>query len=157
MSIDFSLNGSAMSLDVDPASPLLDVLRNEVELNGAKFGCGLAQCGACAVLVDGKSMRSCVVPLSAVAGKTVTSLEGLGTEQQPHALQQAFIDEQALQCGYCTSGIIVTAAALLKDNPKPSDTEIKAALSGHLCRCGAQPRIVKAVQRAARTLAREAE
>ena len=142
-----------ISVDVDAQTPLLEVLRNDIELNGAKFGCGLAQCGACAVLLDGESIRSCVMPISAVADKSVTTLEGLGTADNPHPLQTAFIDEQALQCGYCTSGIIVTAAALLNKNAAPSDQEIRKSLSGHLCRCGAQPRMIKAVAKAAATIA----
>ena len=153
MAIEFKLNSKQISVDVDAQTPLLEVLRNDIELNGAKFGCGLAQCGACAVLLDGASIRSCVFPISAVAGKSVTTLEGLGTEDKPHPLQTAFIDEQALQCGYCASGIIVTAAALLNKNAAPTDQEIRQSLSGHLCRCGAQPRIIKAVARAAATLA----
>lgn len=153
MAIEFKLNGKQISVDVDAQIPLLEVLRNDIELNGAKFGCGLAQCGACAVLLDGASIRSCVFPISAVAGKSVTTLEGLGTEDKPHPLQTAFIDEQALQCGYCASGIIVTAAALLSQNAAPSDQEIRQSLSGHLCRCGAQPRMIKAVAKAAATIA----
>lgn len=149
MAIEFTLNGEPTSTDVDEQTPLLEVLRNDIELNGAKFGCGLAQCGACAVLVDDVSVRSCVLPISAVANKSVTTLEGLGSPQQPHALQTAFIEEQALQCGYCASGIIVTAAALLKNNSTPTTDEIKTALSGHLCRCGAQPRMIRAVAKAA--------
>ncbi len=151
MAIEFKLNGKQISVDVDAHTPLLEVLRNDIELNGAKFGCGLAQCGACAVLLDGESIRSCVLPISAVAGKSVTTLEGLGTEENPHPLQTAFIDEQALQCGYCASGIIVTAAALLSKNAAPTDQEIRQSLRGHLCRCGAQPRMIKAVARAAAT------
>jgi len=149
MTIDFKLNGADVSIDVDPRTPLLEVLRNDLELNGPKFGCGLAQCGACAVLLDGTSLRSCVLPVQSVAGKEVTTLEGLGTVSSPHALQAAFIELQALQCGYCASGIITTAAAFLEKSPSPTDDEIKQALSGHLCRCGAQPRMVKAVARAA--------
>jgi nicotinate dehydrogenase subunit A len=149
MAIEFTLNGKQTRIDVDEKTPLLEVLRNDIKLNGAKFGCGLAQCGACAVLLDGESIRSCVMPISAVAGKSVTTLEGLGSAEQPHPLQSAFIDQQALQCGYCTSGIIVTAAALLKRNATPTSDEIKQALRGHLCRCGAQPRMIKAVARAA--------
>ncbi len=149
MAIEFTLNGKQTSIDVDEHTPLLEVLRNDIELNGAKFGCGLAQCGACAVMLDDISVRSCVMPISAVAGKSVTTLEGLGTAAKPHPLQTAFIDEQALQCGYCASGIIVTAAALLKSNATPTDAEIKQALRGHLCRCGAQPRLIRAVARAA--------
>ncbi len=149
MAIEFTLNGKQTSIEVDGKTPLLEVLRNDIELNGAKFGCGLAQCGACAVLLDGESIRSCVMSISAVAGKSVTTLEGLGSAEQPHPLQTAFIEEQAVQCGYCVSGIIVTAAALLRTNPAPSASEIKQALRGHLCRCGAQPRMIKAVARAA--------
>ena len=153
MAIEFRLNGKQISVDVDAHTPLLEVLRNDIELNGAKFGCGLAQCGACAVLLDGESIRSCVLPIRAVAGKSVTTLEGLGSVESPHPLQTAFIDEQALQCGYCASGIIVTAAALLSNNAAPTDREIRQSLSGHLCRCGAQPRMIKAVARAAATIA----
>ncbi len=149
MAINFTLNGKAVSLDVDPRTPLLEALRNDLELNGPRFGCGLAQCGACAVLIDGKSSRSCVLPLSSVEGRNITSLEGLGTPEKPHPLQLAFIEEQALQCGYCTNGMIITAAELLSKNPQPDSTDIKRALAGHLCRCGAHPRIVKAVKRAA--------
>jgi nicotinate dehydrogenase subunit A len=149
MAIDFKLNGKDVSVDVDPLTPLLEVLRNDIELNGPKFGCGLAQCGACAVLLDGTSLRSCVLPVQSVAGKEITTLEGLGTETSPHPLQAAFIELQALQCGYCASGIITTAAAFLEKSPSPTDDEIKQALSSHLCRCGAQPRMVKAVARAA--------
>ena len=149
MAIDFKLNGTDVSIDVDPLTPLLEVLRNDLELNGPKFGCGLAQCGACTVLLNGTSLRSCVLPVQSVAGKEITTLEGLGTESSPHPLQDAFIELQALQCGYCASGIITTAAAFLEKSPSPTDDEIKRALSGHLCRCGAQPRMVKAVARAA--------
>lgn len=150
--VEFTLNGKTARVDVDPKTPLLEVLRNDLELNGAKFGCGLAQCGACAVLLDGVSIRSCVLPLARVSGKSVTTLEGLGSESAPHALQTAFIEEQALQCGYCASGIIVTAAELLEGNPSPSAADIKTALAGHLCRCGAQPRMIRAVLRAAEKL-----
>ncbi len=153
MAIEFRLNGKQISVDVDAHTPLLEVLRNDIELNGAKFGCGLAQCGACAVLLDGESIRSCVLPINAVADKSITTLEGLGSEASPHPLQTAFIDEQALQCGYCASGIIVTAAALLNKNAAPSDQEIRQSLSGHLCRCGAQPRMIKAVAKAAAAIA----
>ena len=150
MAIDFKLNGTDVSIDVDPLTPLLEVLRNDIELNGAKFGCGLAQCGACAVLLDGVSVRSCVMPVEGVAGKNITTLEGLGDAKNPHPLQTAFIEEQALQCGYCASGIITTAAALLQKNSQPTNDEIKQALAGHLCRCGAQPRMLKAIARAAK-------
>ena len=149
MTIEFTVNGKPVSVDVDAQTPLLDVLRNDFELNGPKFGCGLAQCGACAVQLDGVSIRACVLPVGSIAGKAVTTLEGLGSESKPHALQTAFIEEQALQCGYCASGIIVTAAAFLKSNPSPTSEDVKRALSGHLCRCGAQPRMVRAVLKAA--------
>ena len=151
--IEFTLNGQPVSLDIEPETPLLEALRNDLELNGPKFGCGLAQCGACSVLVEGRSTRSCVTPVSAIAGRKVTTLEGLGSATNPHPLQSAFIAEQAMQCGYCTNGMIITAAALLATNNRPSKTEIRQALAGNLCRCGAHPRIVRAVQRAADTLA----
>lgn len=149
MDIEFRLNGEIVNIAAEPQTPLLEVLRNDIELNGPKFGCGMAQCGACAVLLDGESIRSCVMPISSVAGRSITTLEGLGNAENPHPLQQAFIDEQALQCGYCTNGIIITAAALLEENSSPSRVEIKSALSGHLCRCGAHPRIINAVAKAA--------
>jgi len=155
MSLDFKLNGNDVSIDVDPQTPLLEVLRNDIGLNGPKFGCGLAQCGACAVLIDGVSIRSCVMPLQSIAGKSVTTLEGLGSESNPHPLQAAFIEEQALQCGYCASGIITTASAFLDKNPEPTNDEIKQALAGHLCRCGAHPRMVKAVASAAKKMSGE--
>lgn len=144
------VNGVARSVSAEPATPLLYVLRNGLALNGAKFGCGQAQCGACSVLIDGVERRSCVYPVSAVGGGSITTLEGLGTLQRPSALQRAFIDEQACQCGYCSSGMIVAAQALLARNPKPSEWEVKQALEGHLCRCGAHNRIVRAVLRAAK-------
>lgn len=150
MAVRFTLNGTEVEVDVEPGTSLLEVLRNDLELNATKFGCGLAQCGACAVVMDGNSIRSCVTPVSAVDGHEVTTLEGLGSEEEPHRLQAAFIDEQAIQCGYCASGIIMTASVFLANNPSPSADEIKTALSGHLCRCGAQPRMVRAVARAAR-------
>jgi len=142
------VNGTARSVRVEPATPLLYVLRNDLKLSGAKFGCGQAQCGACSVLVDGIERRSCVYPVSAVGKGSITTLEGLGTEQRPSALQRAFIDEQACQCGYCSSGMIMAAQSLLTRNPKPNEAEVKQALEGHLCRCGAHNRIVRAVLRA---------
>jgi len=151
--IEFILNGQPVSLDIEPETPLLEALRNDLKLNGPKFGCGLAQCGACSVLVEGRSTRSCVTPVSAIAGRRVTTLEGLGSAANPHPLQSAFIAEQAMQCGYCTNGMIITAAALLATNLSPGKTEIQQALAGNLCRCGAHPRIVRAVQRAAAMLA----
>lgn len=152
MAVEFNLNGSRVSLDIDPDTPLLEVLRNDLSLNGPKFGCGLAQCGACAILVDGVSIRSCVTRVASVADKSVITLEGLGTAENPHALQSAFIDEQAIQCGYCANGVIMTAAAFLQSTPSPDKQQIKQALSGHLCRCGAQPRMLKAIARAADAL-----
>ena len=157
MAIAFTLNGNSVSVDVDPETPLLEVLRNDFELNGPKFGCGLAQCGACFVIIDGGSQSSCLLPIRRVAGKHVVTLEGLGNPQEPHPLQSAFIEEQALQCGYCTSGIIVTAAALLERNPTPTNDEIRQALDGHLCRCGAQPRMIRAVAKAAERMVEDSQ
>ncbi len=152
MSIKFTLNGKNIDVDVEQSTSLLEVLRNDIELNGPKFGCGLAQCGACAVLLDGVSIRSCVTPVAVVEGKTLTTIEGLGNREHPHPLQAAFIAEQAMQCGYCASGIMTTAAALLAVNKSPTRDEVRSALSGHLCRCGAQPRMIRAVERAARAI-----
>ena len=149
MAVSFTLNEKKVSLDIDPETPLLEALRNDLELNGPKFGCGLAQCGACSVLINGRAARSCVIPVSAVNGHKVTTLEGLGTAQEPHPLQTAFIEEQALQCGYCSNGMIINAAALLARNPAPEKEDIRQALSANLCRCGAHPRILRAVKRAA--------
>ena len=148
MAITITVNGRQHSVAASPDTPLLYVLRNELALHGPKFGCGLAQCGACTVHIDGKPARSCSTPVSAVKGG-VTTLEGLGTPDNPHPLQQAFIAEQAVQCGYCINGMIMTAAAFLERNPKPSEREIRAALDGNLCRCGTHMRIVRAVRRAA--------
>lgn len=143
------VNGAAREVSAESDTPLLYVLRNDLALNGAKFGCGLGQCGACTVLIDGKPLRSCVVPISSVKGAIVT-IEGLGTLDKPHPIQRAFIDEQACQCGYCGNGMLMTAKALLDRNPHPSTDEIKQALNGNLCRCGSHNRIVRAVQRAAK-------
>ncbi len=148
MTIEFNINGSRRSLDIDPETPLIEALRNDLSLNAPKFGCGLAQCGACAVLVDGVSIRSCVTPVASIAEKSVITLEGLGTADNPHPLQRAFIDAQAIQCGYCASGVIIAAVALLRTNPSPDRQEIQQALAGHLCRCGAQPRMLKAIANA---------
>ncbi len=137
-------------MDVDASTPLLYVLRNDLNLNGPRFGCGLAQCGACTVLVNGIPVRSCITPVSAVATAEVTTLEGLGQRDDPHPVQTAFIAEQAAQCGYCSNGMIMAAASLLAHNPEPSDSEIRQALAGNLCRCGTHTRILKAVRRAAR-------
>jgi len=144
------VNGAARTVRTEPDTPLLYVLRNDLELNGAKFGCGLAQCGACTVQIDHRATRSCVTPVSSLAGKAITTLEGLGALDKLHPLQQAFLDEQAAQCGYCTSGMIMSAKALLDSNPNPSLAAIKQALAGNLCRCGTHNRIVRAVQRAAK-------
>lgn len=137
-------------MDVDASTPLLYVLRNDLNLNGPRFGCGLAQCGACTVLVNGLPVRSCVTPVSAVATAEITTLEGLGGRDDPHPVQKAFIAEQAAQCGYCSNGMIMAAASLLAHNLDPSDNEIRQALAGNLCRCGTHTRILKAVRRAAR-------
>ena len=144
------VNGKTRAVEADSDTPLLYVLRDNLALNGPKFGCGLAQCGACIVHLDGAPVRSCVTPVSAVKGK-VTTLEGLGSTKKPHPVQKAFIEEQAVQCGYCVNGMIMTAAALLKRNKNPSEAEIRDALAGNLCRCGTHQRIVAAVQRAAKT------
>jgi nicotinate dehydrogenase subunit A len=144
------VNGRARSARVEPDTPLLYVLRNDLKLSGAKFGCGQSQCGACSVLINGIERRSCVYPVSAVGKGSITTIEGLGTPQQPSALQRAFIHEQACQCGYCSNGMIMAAQALLTRNPKPSEAEVKQALEGHLCRCGAHNRIVRAVLRASK-------
>jgi nicotinate dehydrogenase subunit A len=143
------VNGKKRSVEADADTPLLYVLRDNLALNGPKFGCGLGQCGACTVHVDGVATRSCLLPVGSLAGKAVTTLEGLSIDGKPGKLQQAFIDEQAVQCGYCISGMIMTSAALLKSTPNPSESEIKSALAGNLCRCGTHQRICAAVQRAA--------
>jgi len=143
------VNGEARVVDVDPDTPMLYVLRDTLALKGPKFGCGLAQCGACTIHVDGAAVRSCVLPVEALGNKAVTTLEGLGTSAKPSKLQQAFIDEQAAQCGYCINGMIMTSAALLANNKSPSEAEIRDALADNLCRCGTHKRIVAAVKRAA--------
>ena len=143
----FKLNGRSVQTQAQSSDTLLSVLADYFKINGSKFGCGRAQCGACTVLVDGDPLRSCVAPLSAVAGRSVQTLEGLTENGKPSALQQAFIDEQAAQCGYCTSGMILQSQALLERNPKPTEQEVRQALDGNLCRCGAHNRIVRAVMR----------
>jgi nicotinate dehydrogenase subunit A len=146
-----SLNVNGRKVDVavaDPAMPLLYVLRNDLGLHGPRFGCGLGQCGACTVHLDGSAVRSCVLPIASVAGRSIVTLEGLGTPDRPHPLQQAFIDEQAVQCGYCINGMIMQAAAFTTANKHPSDEQIKQALANNLCRCGTHLRIVRAVKRA---------
>ncbi len=144
-----NVNGRDYEVGADPATPLLYVLRNELELNAAKFGCGLGQCGACLVMVDGRPVISCVTPIAAVEGRAIRTLEGLGTADDPGPLQQAFIEEQAAQCGYCIPGFMMAAQALLERNPSPTEAEIRRALDVALCRCGTHMRILKAVRRAA--------
>jgi nicotinate dehydrogenase subunit A len=146
---NIKVNGEVRVVDADPDTPVLYVLRDNLELKGPKFGCGLAQCGACTVLVNGEAVRSCVLPIEALKDGAVTTLEGLGTSAKPSRLQQAFIDEQAVQCGYCVNGMIMTSAALLAKNKSPSEADIRDALAGNLCRCGTHKRILAAVQRAA--------
>ena len=151
--IPLRVNGKTQVVDAEPEMPLLYALRNDLQLNGPKFGCGLSQCGACTVIIDGAAIRSCVTPVAAAQNKAVTTLEGLGNTKKMHKIQQAFVDEQAVQCGYCINGMIMTTKALLDKNPKPNDTQIKEALAGNLCRCGTHLRIVRAVKRASGQLA----
>ena len=154
MKITLTVNGKSATLNADdPQMPLLYALRDDLGLRGPRFGCGLGQCGACTVLIDGKAMRSCVIPVGATTGKKVTTLEGLGAPGKPHPLQQAFIAEQAVQCGYCINGMIMQAAAFLQTNKRPTEQEIKAALSENLCRCGTHLRIVRAIKRASESAA----
>ena len=150
--LTLNVNGRSQTLDVDPDTPLLYVLSDDLALRGPKFGCGLGQCGACTVLLDGRAVRSCVTPIGSVAEAEIISLEGLGTPAQPHPIQQAFIDEQATQCGFCLSGVILTAKAFLDQNPRATDDEIQLALSGVLCRCYANARMVRAIRRYAQEL-----
>ncbi len=152
-SLEITVNGQPHQVEATPDTPLLYVLRNELGLHAAKFGCGLSQCGACTVHVDGQAVRSCIYPVSGAAGKQVTTLEGLGTAEKMHPIQQAFLDEQAAQCGYCIPGMMMTAAAFLQQNPKPNREQIVEAMNGNLCRCGTHVRILRAVQRAAGTSA----
>jgi nicotinate dehydrogenase subunit A len=147
--IALKVNGRAHTIEADPNTPLLDVLRSQLGLTGSHFGCGTDQCGACNVLLGDHAVASCATPLWAAAGKDITTVEGLGTAERPHALQRAFIAEQAMQCGYCASGILISAAALLRRTPRPTDAQVRAALDRNLCRCGAHNRIVRAVLRAA--------
>ena len=148
--IHLRVNGQTHDIDADPATPLLYVLRNDLALNAAKFGCGLGQCGACTVIVDGQAAFSCVMPVGKLAGRDVTTLEALGTIDNPSPIQRAFIEEQAAQCGYCTAGMIMRAHALLQAKPAPSDQDIRDHMQTNLCRCGTQMRILRAVKRAAR-------
>ena len=155
MATTINVNGQVHVVDADDTTPLLYILRNDLKLKGARFGCGIGACGACTVVIDGNAVQSCDISLSAAAGRQVTTIEGIGSIAKMHALQSAFIVEQAAQCGYCTSGIIMTAYALLALNPRPSESEIRAALDGNLCRCGSHGRVLRAVKRAAQQLAHE--
>ncbi len=152
MAINLKVNGQTRRTAAQPETPLLYVLRNDFALNGAKFGCGLAQCGACTVLLNGKAERSCQTPIGSLANAEITTIEGLGTIDNPHPLQKAFLDEQAAQCGYCINGMIMTAKELLDRNPRPSDADVRTALADNLCRCGTHNRIVRAVMRAAQLM-----
>ena len=154
--ITLVVNGTSHQVDIDPATPLLYVLRGELGLNGAKFGCGLGQCGACTVIVAGEPVYACLVPVVAVENRPITTIEGLGTTEQPSPLQQAFIDEQAAQCGYCIAGMIMRAQALLLRNPAPSDAEIRTRMEPNLCRCGTHMRILRAIRRASDALSKTA-
>ena len=149
--LSLKVNGLFHALDIDPSTPLLFVLNDELGLRGPKFGCGMAQCGACTVILRGQVMRSCIVPVSAVGKDEITTLEGLGTLDKPHPIQQAFIDEGAAQCGFCLSGVILTAKAVLDEKPSASDEEIRDALGGVLCRCFAHPRMLRAIRKYADT------
>ena len=150
MKINLNVNGQAHTLDVDASTPLIYILRNDLGLKGVKLGCGLEQCGACMVIVDGKAEFSCSSPVGGFEGKAITTVEGLGSPDNPHPVQQAFIDEGAAQCGYCIPGIVISTKALLDTNPEPDDEAIFAALADHLCRCGTHNRILKAIRRAAK-------
>lgn len=147
--LTLQVNGQAVQLNAEPQTPLLYILRNDLALNGPKYGCGLGECGACTVIVDGRATRSCVFPVGGAVGRSVTTLEGLGCRERPHPVQQAFISEQAAQCGYCLNGMIMTIKALLDRNPHPSDDELRNELSANLCRCGTHVEIMRAALRAA--------
>ncbi|WP_027545954.1 (2Fe-2S)-binding protein [Bradyrhizobium sp. WSM2254] len=151
--IQFQLNGATMAVEADPDQTLLEVLRGRLGVTGPHFGCGAGECGACHVMVGDRAMASCDMPMWSVAGKDVVTIEGLGTAEQPHPLQRAFISEQAMQCGYCVAGILISAAALLKRNPSPTEAEVRTALDRNLCRCGSHNRVVRAVLRAASEMA----
>jgi nicotinate dehydrogenase subunit A len=153
MKLKLNVNGKSREVDVDADTPLLYALRDELCLKGPRFGCGLGQCGACTVNIDGTAVRSCVHPAAATVGHKILTLEGLGSSAKPNPLQKAFIEEQAAQCGYCLNGMIMQAAALLRKNPNPTEDQIKAELANNLCRCGTHTRIVKAIQRAAKEMA----
>ena len=155
MAMELLVNGKRQHVEAEEDTPLLYVLRNDLKFNGPKFGCGLAQCGSCTVLIDGKPVRSCVTPIVGLANRAITTLEGLGSPEKPHAVQRAFVEMQAAQCGYCSNGMIMATTALLAKNASPSEAEIRAALEGHLCRCGTHLRIIRAVRRAATLMAME--
>ena len=152
--ITLKVNGQTHTVDVDPTTPLLYVLSDDLQLRGPKFGCGLSQCGACTAIVDGNAVRTCVMPVSRVSGAEITTLDGLGTPENPHPIQRAFIDEQAAQCGFCLSGIVLTALALLNKTPTPTDAQLRDAMSGVLCRCFTHQRMIGAIQRYAQEKAR---
>ena len=147
--ISLRVNNQSRVVDTDPTTPLLYVLRDDLELHGPRFGCGLGQCGACTVIMDGSAVRSCSIPVTAAQNRSITTLEGLGSLEHPHFLQTAFIEEQAAQCGYCMNGMIMTAKVLLDRNSHPTDDQIKQALNGNLCRCGSHVRVIRAIKRAA--------
>jgi len=153
--IELNINGTTHGVDADPDTPLLYVLRDQLAMNGAKFGCGLGQCGACTVMVDGEAVFSCMTPISLLPGRKIKTVEGLGSTERPGPLQRAFVEEQAAQCGYCIAGMIMRAQALLEKNPSPSDAEIRRHMMPNLCRCGTHMRILKAVRRAAQSMRAE--
>jgi nicotinate dehydrogenase subunit A len=150
--MNLTVNGRSHTVDTDPTTPLLYVLSDDLELRGPKFGCGLGQCGACTVIIKGQAIRSCITPVATVVGSPITTLEGLGTIEKPHPIQQAFIDEQAMQCGFCVNGVIMTAKAFLDRNPRAADADIQQAMSGVLCRCAANVRMLRAIKRYAQTV-----
>jgi len=154
--ITLTVNGRQHDVDATPDTPLLYVLRDDLQLNGAKFGCGLGQCGACTVMLDGKAVFSCLTPIALLPGRQIKTIEGLGTEAEPGPLQRAFIEEQAAQCGYCIAGMVMRAQALLERNPSPSEDQIRDEMTPNLCRCGTHMRILRAVRRAAQSMARAA-
>ena len=151
--MQITVNGRVLNVAAEAETPLLYVLRNDAGCKGVRYGCGAGQCGACMVIIDGKPVQACDVPVSAVAGKSITTVEGIGSEEKPHPLQKAFIAEQAMQCGYCINGMIMSAKSLLDRNPKPTEDQVREALIGNLCRCGSHNRIVRAVMRAAKEMA----
>ena len=152
--ITLKVNGNTHTVDLDPTTPLLYALSDDLALRGPKFGCGLGQCGACTVIIHGEAVRSCITPVQTVAGAEITTLEGIGTPEKPHPLQQAFIEEQAAQCGFCLNAVIMTAKAFLDKNPQPTDAQLRQALSNVLCRCFAHARMYRAIQRASKEMAR---